>query len=257
MKNKLPCLLLFISPIVFSNTNLTTGNINEDSLIKIIKSDSSLTTEDRIKNISQLFLDTPYVANRLIGSEHNPEELVIDFTALDCFTYLDYVAALSQSDSMMSFTEKLIHVRYIGGQIDYAKRRHFFSDWVHANNDTLKDVTQTVSEAAQTTVKQINHSKSGEKFIPSVPVTEREINYIPADSINEAMLSNLKTGDYIGIYTNIDGLDVTHTGIFINTSQGPILRHASSKRSLMKVTDSPFLEYVKKTPGIMVFRNMA
>lgn len=257
MKLKFPCLLLFIAPITFANTNLTTGNINESELIHIIKSDSSLKTGDRIKNISQLFLDTPYVANRLIGSEHDPEELVIDFTALDCFTYLDYVEALSQSDSMMAFTEKLIDVRYIDGQIDYSKRRHFFSDWVYTNGDTLADITQTVSDDAQSTVKHINRSKNGDKFIPSVPVSEREINYIPADSINEAMLSNLKTGDYIGIYTNIDGLDVTHTGIFLNTPEGPMLRHASSKKALMKVTDSPFLEYVKATPGIMVFRSVA
>ncbi|MCG7499787.1 DUF1460 domain-containing protein [Vibrio sp. Of7-15] len=257
MKYKLTCLLLFVVPMAFAKTNLTTGNINENKLIDIIKSDSSLKTGDRIKNISQLFLDTPYVANRLIGSEHDPEELVIDFTALDCFTYLDYVEALSQSDSMMAFTEKLIDVRYIDGQIDYSKRRHFFSDWVHTTDDTVEDITQTISDDAQSTVKQINRSKSGGKFIQSVPVSKRKINYIPSDRIDETMLSNLKTGDYIGIYTNIDGLDVTHTGIFLNTSEGPVLRHASSKKADMKVTDSPFLEYVKSTPGIMVFRSMA
>ncbi|PHZ34018.1 N-acetylmuramoyl-L-alanine amidase-like domain-containing protein, partial [Yersinia kristensenii] len=78
--------------------------------------------------------------------------------------------------------------------------------------------------------------------------------YIPAEFINEAVVSQLKTGDYIGIYTKINGLDVTHTGIFIMTPDGPMLRNASSLKSNMKVVDSPFIQYVKDKPGIIVLR---
>ena len=67
-------------------------------------------------------------------------------------------------------------------------------------------------------------------------------------------MAQLRTGDYIGIYTHLAGLDVTHTGIFIMTENGPMLRNASSRKENMKVMDSPFMDYVINTPGIVVLR---
>ncbi|MFV8985929.1 N-acetylmuramoyl-L-alanine amidase-like domain-containing protein [Serratia fonticola] len=59
---------------------------------------------------------------------------------------------------------------------------------------------------------------------------------------------------YIGIYTKLPGLDVTHTGFFIMTPNGPVLRHASSRTENHKVMDSAFASYVLNTPGIVVLR---
>ena len=53
--------------------------------------------------ISEAFLGTPYVANKLQGSLSTPEQLVVDFRGLDCFTYLDYVEALRQSAAQPVF----------------------------------------------------------------------------------------------------------------------------------------------------------
>jgi hypothetical protein len=72
--------------------------------------------------------------------------------------------------------------------------------------------------------------------------------------VNAQVLSQLHTGDYIGIYTNLAGLDVTHVGIFVQTAHGPMLRNASSRKENMKVVDSPFIDYVINTPGIVVLR---
>jgi Protein of unknown function (DUF1460). len=71
------------------------------------------------------------------------------------------------------------------------------------------------------------------------------------------VLAQLRTGDYIGIYTNLDGLDVTHTGIFVMTDSGPVLRNASSRKANMRVVDSPFMDYVMATPGIVVLRSLS
>ncbi|TMX08288.1 DUF1460 domain-containing protein, partial [Aeromonas salmonicida subsp. achromogenes] len=35
---------------------------------------------------------------------------------------------------------------------------------------------------------------------------------------------------------------------------GPVLRNASSVSTNMKVVDSPFIDYVKNKPGILVYR---
>jgi len=38
------------------------------------------------------------------------------------------------------------------------------------------------------------------------------------------------------------------------TDKGPVLRNASAREANHKVVDSPFMDYVKKTPGIVVLR---
>ncbi|HGM5493197.1 TPA: DUF1460 domain-containing protein [Serratia fonticola] len=207
-----------------------------------------------IELLSQTFLDTPYVANRLIGSATTPEQLVIDFRGVDCFTYLDYVEALRTATSENQFVENVIQTRYINGDVSFQQRKHFFTDWAHTRQILADDVTTQLSPHAVSVVKQLNRKADGELYLPGVTVTERRVAYIPSEFIDQQLISQLQTGDYIGIYTKLPGLDVTHTGFFIMTQGGPVLRHASSRPENRKVMDSAFASYVLNTPGIVVLR---
>lgn len=227
-----------------------------DSLVKLRTENIHKTKGDMISLISREFIDTPYVANMLQGSITTPEKLVIDFRGLDCFTYLDYVEAMSKSNSRQDFIENLIRTRYVGGDVNFLHRRHFFSDWAYQTYPVAQDVTAEISPLALVADKHLNLKADGTTYLPGLPVVDRRITYIPAADIDAGMIGRLKTGDYIGIYTNIAGLDVTHVGIFVMTDKGPMFRNASSKKAKMKVVDSPFLEYVAKTTGIIVLRSL-
>lgn len=235
----------------------TPANLDEHTLQALLDNRAqtrtvSLGEQNRL--ISSTFLGTPYAANRLQGSASTPEKLVIDFTGLDCFTYLDYVEALRKSSTRTDFINNLVQTRYVNGQVDYLHRRHFFSDWAHTERKLADDVTAQVSPQAVTVIKQLNRKADGSTYLPGLPVVERSITYIPASAVDENLISHLQTGDYIGIYTPLAGLDVTHTGFFIMTEQGPVLRNASSTPANQKVVDAPFMAYVAKTPGIVVLR---
>ncbi|WP_017906440.1 N-acetylmuramoyl-L-alanine amidase-like domain-containing protein [Pseudomonas asplenii] len=211
-------------------------------------------TGRRIDEISASFLGTPYVPHMLVGSATSAEKLVIDFRGLDCFTYLDYVEALRKSDSVPRFIENVVRTRYEHGDISYLNRKHFFTDWAHATPLNARDVTRETSSASTTVTKVLRTPSAGGQTGQSGSEVTRAINYIPSQFVDEAVISRLHTGDYIGIYTPAQGLDVTHTGIFIMTDKGPVLRNASAQSSHYQVIDSPFLAYVKKTPGIVVLR---
>lgn len=215
--------------------------------------EKSLNSQTRIEYISSLFLNTPYQANRLIGSPQIDETLVIDFRALDCFTYIDYVESLRRASSRQEFELLLPEVRYQNGDIDFLSRNHFFVDWKNNNRDIV-DVTSIVTDNSVSVDKTLNLKSDGHAFIETLPAREAQIRYIPQSNVSQSVLEQLKTGDYIGIYTPIEGLDVTHVGIFIRNNEGMFLRHASSKSSVLKVIDSPFMAYVKNTPGIIVYR---
>ncbi|OKB67785.1 hypothetical protein BHU62_04910 [Serratia marcescens] len=206
--------------------------------------------------ISHEFLGTPYLANRLIGSQSTPEQLVIDFRGLDCFTYIDYVEALSTARSEAEFTQRLIDIRYVDGKIAFPQRKHFFTDWALRPHKVAEDITAQLSPHAVSLVKNLNQKADGSRYLPGLPNVQRSVTYIPSDSVDERVLAQLHTGDYIGIYTNLDGLDVTHTGIFVMTENGPVLRNASSRKANMRVVDSPFMDYVMATPGIVVLRSL-
>jgi len=215
---------------------------------------SAQSREQNIANISQSFLGTPYRAHTLIGSASTPEKLVINFDAVDCFTYIDYVQALAQSSDPQSFSQSLIKVRYVDGKVSFLNRKHFFTDWAAKNTPNAIDITKQISNNAISVPKELNLRRDGSEILPGLGITPRLVNYVPSRKINAAVISQLQTGDYIGIYSKEAGFDVSHVGIFIRNEQGIYFRNASSLAKNMKVVDAPFLAYVRNTPGIVVLR---
>ena len=212
-------------------------------------------TGERIGFISAEFLGTPYVADTLTGNASTPKVFTIDLQGMDCFTYVDYVEALSLSDSFPDFEENLRKIRYKDGVVAFQNRNHFFSDWPVNNSDKVKDVTQAVGgDKTMSSSKSLNQKKDGGLFLPGIPIKNRTIYYIPSPEIDGEVISNLQTGDYAGIFTEIDGLDVSHTGIIIKKGNTAYLRNASSRKSNMKVVDQNLIEYMQNKPGLVVYR---
>lgn len=52
----------------------------------------------------------------------------------------------------------------------------------------------------------------------------------------------------------MQGLDVSHTGIVIRAGDAVWFRNASSLSANRKVVDTPFLNYMRSKPGIVVLR---
>ncbi|MFI5778666.1 DUF1460 domain-containing protein [Nocardia sp. NPDC051570] len=208
---------------------------------------------DAIDQLSARFLGTPYGPDMLVGSPTQPEQLVVDLRRVDCFTFLDYVEALSRSADRADFMNKLVETRYAGGQIDFWHRKHFFTDWANTPRIAATDITGSLTSAAITVSKHLNAKVDGSNYLPGIPVVDRDITYIPAGAVNDAVVSQLHTGDFIGAYADEPGLDVTHVGIFVRTPNGPVFRNATSLAAY-QVVDTPLSQYVATTPGVIVLR---
>lgn len=232
------------------------GNRSEQDVEVMIKNASGIKElGTRIEALSSEFLGTPYMAHTLTGNIDTPEIFTINLKGMDCYTYLDYVESMRLSQSYQDFEENLKTLRYLNGNVKFENRNHFFSDWPVNNAGYVRDVTREVGGGnTKEAAKFLNQKKDGSNYLPGIPVVEREITYIPSENVNEQVIGNLISGDYIGIYTEIPGLDVTHTGIVIKKGDRTYLRHASSKQSNQKVVDEDFMEYISKVPGIVVYR---
>jgi len=91
-------------------------------------------------------------------------------------------------------------------------------------------------------------------FLEGIPVRNRALEYIPSVMMDQDVLDELHNGDYAGIYTDVDGLDVSHVGIVIREKGAVYLRHASSAAGSRRVIDQLFRDYIKEKPGAVILR---
>ncbi|WP_438943972.1 DUF1460 domain-containing protein [Nocardia blacklockiae] len=257
MMTALLCGLIVAVPAAVAAPAVTLDDYTARRIDELLAAKAAAGPRDKgelIELLSRQFLGTPYGADTLIGSATEPEQLVADFRRVDCFTYLDYVEALSRSADRDEFVANLADTRYADGTVDFAHRKHFFSDWSHTPRVAAADITATLSPAAVTVTKSLNAKGDGGTYLPGLPVVDRDITYLPAAAVDDGVVRGLRTGDYIGAYADEPGLDVTHVGIFVATPSGPVFRNASSLAENNQVVDTPFADYVATTPGILVLR---
>jgi len=209
----------------------------------------------QIVALSEPFLGTPYVAGTLLGGPQTPERLVINLAGVDCFTFLDVIEALRRADGPADLPDRLRQVRYRDGVVAYDQRRHFFSDWVVGADAGIRDVTVEVGQGrAVAADKQLNRKRDGSRWLPGIPVVRRAIHFIPAARVDGEVLAALQAGDYVGIYSEQAGLDVSHVGLLVPAEGRVMLRHASSAGSAMRVVDVELRDYLRGKPGLVVYR---
>jgi hypothetical protein len=233
------------------------GNWSEAKINSILERSQIICDRgERVAYLSQFFLGTPYVPNTMSSSSSPPEKLTINLEGVDCFTMLDYIHAMALSKNYAEFKNNLRKVRYKNGRVDFSSRNHFFSDFAHNNADTVQDITANVGKSfTQEMIKMLNLKKDKHPLINDVNPRVEVVKVIPSIEIPN-MMDQLKTGDYVGIYTDTPGLDVSHIGIIIKdpTSGNILLRHASMTAQNMKVVDVDFQKYMMKKKGFVLLR---
>jgi hypothetical protein len=236
--------------------NILLGKFAQEELDYIIREASTINdVGKRIEFLSRQFLGLDYRELTLTGTINAPEIFVINFEGVDCSTFIDYVEAMRLSSSFSNFKVNLRKVRYKSGIVAFENRNHFFTDWRESNADFVKDISEEIgNRKAIIAQKMINEKQDGTHFLPGIHPMQREISYIPSDAVDEAVLNRLRSGDYIGIYSELQGLDVSHVGIVIKDGDNIFLRHASSLKEYRKVVDQDFRRFILNKPGIIVLR---
>lgn len=230
------------------------GKWTKDKLDEILHKSSKIKSVGaRINFLSELFLGTDYKESTLIGDARASEIFVINLEGVDCFTFLAYIEGMRLSDSFSGFKWNLRKVRYRNEKVSFENRNHFFTDWAEFNSDSVNDITEKIGgQKTKSMVKTLNKREDGTYFLPGIPVTQRTIKYIPSGVIDDSIINKLKTGDYIGIYSEKHGLDVSHVGIVIKDKNSVYFRHASLKQR--KVVDNGLGKYISDKPGVLILR---
>ncbi|MCX6170524.1 MAG: DUF1460 domain-containing protein [Ignavibacteriales bacterium] len=237
---------------------------------------SSLPINQVIIEIGKSFLGTDYSAGSL--EKGDEEKLVVHLTGLDCYTFLESSLVFARcikegKNSFDDYQNELTNIRYRKGKLDeYPSRLHYFSDWIYDMNKRGigKDITKEIGGKPydkkiyfmSTHIDAYRQLKNNPKFVDEIAKIEKEISsrkyyYVPQEEISKVE-DKIQSGDIIGITTNVEGLDIAHTGIAIRMDDGRIhLMHAPNVGYKVQITEKPLADYIKgnkKQTGIMVLR---
>ena len=220
------------------------------------------------------FLTTPYVASTL--EKDGEEQLVINLREMDCTTFVEYVLAMAltlkgEQPGFALFARNLACIRYRDGIIrGYPSRLHYFSEWLQNNESRglIEIVSNQISKieypnqvSFMTQHTHLYKQLANPANVESMRMIEQQISavemhYIPKEQI-EAMEHLIKDGDIIAFTTNIEGLDVSHTGFAIHLRGRLHLLHASARTHQVEITAVPLSEYLKpmrRVTGILAGR---
>ena len=223
-------------------------------------------------------LGTPYVAHTLEGDN---EMLTINIDQLDCTTFVETLYALTRTtlqgrQSWRDYAANLESLRYRGGVMgDYSTRLHYISLWIIDNfsRGNLVEVTPDLPHAT-TMVKTINFMSAHADSYQSLKgdsamvvkikrmedgLRNHQMPYLKKMWLNkDDVRQALHAGDFVGLVTRIDGLDISHLGIIEKDENGEIyLLDASMSGGKVMIESEPlgrWLKSGKNTLGIRVFR---
>jgi hypothetical protein len=206
---------------------------------------------------------------------HENEALVVNLAAFDCVLYVENVLALAgaiarQDYAWETYTANLEALRYRGGHLEgYCSRLHYFTDWIwdNARRGHVRDVTQEVG--GEPFAKTVNFMGTHRDAYPRLAadsiyqcivgveaaLRERALYYVPEARVR-AVYGRLQPGDVVATATDIEGLDVTHTGFVYRTPEGGTGFIHASLTGEVKVSEdlASYLEDNERQVGIIVAR---
>lgn len=283
MKIDKTCLLGLILWLCAIGTNASTPDYWRSDSIKVMR---------LFKEAARLRTDTNYMlffARKLAGLpyvgktlEHNEQErLVVNMRQFDCTTFVETVLALKRcmdqhTPSFANFCDNLRLIRYSGGKISYANRLHYFSKWIHDNENLgiVQDIQGPNPPFAAVQHLQVDYMTKHvnrypmlvkhPEWIPLIrqmeeSLTGRTYRYIPKNRLGDSKLlrQTIHDGDIIVILTSKKGLDTSHIAIAVWHKDGLHMIDASS--IYRRVIEEPKLmsRYMAEHPthtGIRIVR---
>ena len=274
------CVLIGASISILNSNSLADDDYEIKAVNKKLKSfEASLGNSDMseiIGTVGKSFLGVEYTAGTLDKNVYE-EKLVIMISGLDCVTYVENVLAISNvikkgKINYDNYKNELQQIRYRNGEINgYPSRLHYFTDWIYNNQEKgiVKDITEEIGgipynkkiDFMTTHTSSYKQLEGNSEYINEMESVEANMNkralyYIRKNDVDE-YYDKLQTGDIIATTTNIDGLDVTHTGFIYKEDGKTKFMHASITKGEIVISKEELKEYLKgnkKQTGIIVAR---
>lgn len=235
-----------------------------------------------VARVARTFVGRPYLANSLNEGKggDDAEPLVCRLDAFDCVTLVESSVAIARAISSRQadwpgYQGQLEKLRYRDGRREgYASRLHYFSEWIADNERRGNLIDLTPSLGGQPDPRPIKFMTAhrgaykklaSDQVFQAVAANEAQLSRLPRHVIPKdrvaRILPLLQSGDIVAFATDIDGLDVVHTGLVERLPDGSVhLLHAPEPGKAVTVSQKPLAEYIqgfKHHVGVMIARPVA
>lgn len=207
----------------------------------------------RARAVVGLLLGRSYLANALIGSRSRAERLVLDLGGFDCVTLIENTLALAHSATPEDAAAAIVRMRYRRGEITWASRLHYFSDWLTWNRQT--GVLRPVRTGPGVRVVE-----SVPSLVAGLPVRRRRLFVYPRRAVLHAARATGR-GAVVAFASTRARLDYFHVGLLFWDVDGAIAgtgrsdSGASTERLMLyhavrstgAVTCEPLMRFLQRT----------
>ena len=198
---------------------------------------------------AQALCGRPYAAFALHGGPQQDERLLLDLSGFDCVTFVENVLALARARDLAGYVAELLQLRYRGGQIHWAKRLHYFSDWLEHNS--RRQVLRRL-RCAEPLVYQKRLDQ-----LPGYPARDKKLSVCPRPRLH-LLNGKLAPANVVAFASTRGGIDYFHVGLLLHTTGQKTLDaqllHAS--RSGGGVVREPLADFLRRnrTRGLSLAR---
>ena len=221
-----------------------------------LRDSSHLPLENRLWKIAASFNNSPfqwYPLGEGNGADVDPQPLY-RFDVFDCQTYVETVLALSQSDTLKTFSERIQAIRYSRGVVSFETRNHFPDiDWNRNNilSGALKDITSMVAGAGNTAKIETPFDR-GQFYktfsLKRVPMMKEKPKSIPfalekLKKLGEGALKEVATIEFL----KLDSLIVSFKGNKPPSEYKPLVQFIDPKNSELAQKGIPLKEWYVNT----------
>jgi hypothetical protein len=115
----------------------------------------------RVRRVAEAFVGVPYAPDPLGEGPGAPydDDPLIDLTRVDARSFVDQCLALAAAPTLEEATQVIAAIRYIRGEVSFARRNHLMlGDWV-INNTFVSDITRQVSTNTAAVKRFINRKE--------------------------------------------------------------------------------------------------
>jgi hypothetical protein len=276
--------MTYIFFLLISLSAIASPREEAQDLLAKFQSQESLT--ERINLFSRAFVNLPYGKGGPLGEGDEgryDQDPLYRFDTFDCTTYVETVVSLALTRKVDDFENKMDHIRYENGEVDYLKRNHFPSlQWIPNNirNGILSEVNHLVLPTSQRKIAEavinlpgwLKAIKIEEIKVPRASLEERQnileelqgmaseyvpvvatLEYLPISTLlaTPQELKKIPHGTIVNfVRPNWDltqevgtHMNVSHQGFIFRMGEKIILRHASTSGKVMEIS---LIEYLKK-----------
>jgi hypothetical protein len=200
----------------------------------------------RLDLISTRLLGSPYLTGPLIGSATEPEVFVATLAGFDCVTFMETALALAWARDVDEFLDLLREIRYAGGEVSWARRLHYATEWARyqVQRGRLRNLARGEGTALKTKTLGV---------LEGLGPRQASFRFFPKRKLN-SISRRVADGDLILFVSTREGLDVFHTGLLFRDGERVLLRHAARSRGA--VVEQELAEFVRANtmPGFIVLR---